>query len=96
VLQQQQIVLLIKEELTSEYARTIFPKSFLNEIVKNLQTEKKVKNLDKKNLLQLIKNVIPIKYRKYIAQKKSTLILDENTLGFRVFIICKMHKKLNT
>lgn len=95
-LKNPQMVDLLTKELTSEYAKNIFPESFLNEVLGNLLNNREHPKSRNMNLINLIKKAIPLKYKKYLKQKNNTLTMDENTLGFRLLIICRMHKILST
>lgn len=97
VLKKEGLVKLIKEELSSPYARSIFPETFLTQVVKNLQekNDDKMKKIPL-SLKDIVKNALPLGIKKFLSQNKSSLILDENILAFRVFIICRMHKILKT
>jgi asparagine synthetase B (glutamine-hydrolysing) len=89
------MVSLIKDELSSPYAANIFPESFLIEVMKNLKVQKITNDVKKRRGINFIKDAIPLKLKKFLSQRKKHLTLDENILGFRVMIICRMHKKLS-
>ena len=89
------MVELIKKELSSSNAKAIFPEDFLSQVIQNLKVEEKEEKIKNKSFLKLIKQSIPINLKKFLSQRKTSLILDDNVLGFRILIICKMHKNLN-
>ncbi|CAL66973.1 asparagine synthase-related protein [Christiangramia forsetii] len=95
IVKQKNMVDLIKKELSSHYAKTIFPEGFLTQVIKNLKVENGKEKIRNKNILKLIKQSLPINFKKFLSRNRTSLILDENVLGFRILIICKMHKKLN-
>ncbi|MDX1718631.1 MAG: hypothetical protein R3353_00585 [Salegentibacter mishustinae] len=94
VLRTQEFVALIKEELTSDYAQCIFPESFLNQVIKDLN----IQNLEPHtlSLASRIKKIIPMTIKKTLLNtKKSSLNLDPNILAFRILIISRMHRDLS-
>lgn len=95
VLRQEKLVELIKQELNSEYARRIFPQQFLEEVIENLKIKRNETN-KKLSFFEKIKRLIPQRIKAYIAQQKPSLHLDDNILAFRIFIISRMHKELNS
>ena len=93
-LKRKDIVSLIKKELLSDYAQTIFPNAFLNQVVNSLETIT-LNNNEKKGIVKRIKSFFPKKLKAFFLPKqKNSLTLDENILGFRIFIICRMHRIL--
>lgn len=95
ILKQEELVKIIKTELSDAYAKTIFPENFLKEVIKDLKINRKQTKIKTKTLLEIAKESIPVNFKKFLLQNKTSMILDENTLGFRIFIICRMHKILN-
>lgn len=95
ILRQPEIVEIIKQELSSENAAEIFPQDFLDQVIKNLKTENKLVKVKSKSIMEIARNSLPVNFKKFLSRKKTSLILDENTLGFRLFIICRMNKILN-
>lgn len=93
LLYNENFVKLIKNELSSNYARQIFPASFLDKVISQLKTV--IKEKKQFNPVSEIKKYIPKKVRWYLAQKNPFLYLDENRLAFRIYIIIKMHRTLN-
>ncbi|UJH91310.1 asparagine synthase-related protein [Antarcticibacterium sp. 1MA-6-2] len=96
ILRQEDFVELIKKELSSDYAKKIFPETFLNEVIKNIKKGKQNESQQKRGAVDRLKGLIPLKIKTYLAQQKSSLHLDENKLAFRIFIICRMHKELSS
>jgi len=90
----QEFVDLIKNELSSNYAEKFFPKSFLNQLILNLKV-KGSSNQKESDLFKKLKDIVPKKVKIYLAHQRPQLHLDENVLAFRVFIICKMHRKFS-
>lgn len=95
IVKQRSMVSLIKEELSSADAKAIFPEDFLNQVIQNLRIENKEKKIKNKSFLKLVKQSIPTNFKRFLSQRRNTLMLDDNVLGFRVLIICRMHKKLS-
>lgn len=95
ILKQGEIVEIIKQELSSENAAEIFPKDFLTQVINNLKTENKLVEIKSKGLMEMAKNSLPVNLKKLLSRNKTYFTLDENTLGFRLFIICRMNRILN-
>ena len=95
ITKQKNMVDLIEKELSSTTAKAIFPEDFLQQVIRNLKVENKEDKIKNKNFLELIKQSIPINFKKFLYQRKTSLKLDDNILGFRILIICRMYKNLN-
>lgn len=94
VLRQEDYKNIIIKELSSDYAKSLFPTDFLEQITENILKPKNKKSSEK-GFLSNIKPLIPRKLKIYLAHKTVSLYLDEHILAFRIFIICRMHRKLN-
>ncbi len=92
IFKEKEVLVLLNKELGSNSATTIFPASFLNEVL--LKINKKKKTDSRQSLLSLIKNLVPKKIKKIILKETFTSTLDYNLLAFRVFLICRMVKLL--
>lgn len=87
----------IISEINSKTALRIFPKNFLGDLNASLkETEKS----DSKSILKKIKQsavqFLPDRLKKYLVKSFQTPSLDTHTLGFRVMIIIKMYRILQT
>lgn len=96
VLKEEDFVALIKTELSSYYAKKLFPSDFLEQVISNLKIQENNTPSTQKGFMGKLKSFIPKKLKKYLAQQQKSLILDENILGFRIFIICKMHRMFSS
>jgi asparagine synthetase B (glutamine-hydrolysing) len=94
ILREETSVNLLKDELQSEYARKIFPESFLNQVINNLKIAQR-NPVVKKGIRNKLISLVPLKLKKFVVQNKTSLNLDENLLAFRILIICRMHKELS-
>jgi uncharacterized protein with von Willebrand factor type A (vWA) domain len=93
LLRRQDIVKEVKRELNSENTKLIFPKDFLEEVVRKMQSSQK--NTPKTSIFSSkLKSFIPQSIKKRIAQNQNFLIMDDNLLAFRIYIICRMHEIL--
>ncbi len=92
ILLNRELVNLIKMELSTEKAKSIFPKEFLEQITLKLQTENKEHSFS--IIKKYISDKLPLKLKKKIYRKVLAPSLDINILGFRVFLICKMNELL--
>jgi len=92
IFREKEVLVLLNKELSSNFAKTIFPDSFLNEML--LKINKKNKTDSKKSFLTLIKNFVPKKIKKIILKETFNSTLDYNLLAFRIFLICRMVKLL--
>jgi hypothetical protein len=90
----EEFVDLIKNELSSDYAEKLFPKPFLNQLVSNLKV-KEISSQKESDLFKKLKDITPKRVKTYLAHQNPKLRLDENVLAFRVFIICRMHRKFS-
>jgi hypothetical protein len=98
VLKQKQIVDYMKNELSSDDAGTLFPEEFLSFILKGITI------MDKYTMSQagsfsprsFIGDLTPRFVREAIRKKVIHYSVDGNILAFRVLLICKTYKVLNT
>ncbi|SHF90756.1 Asparagine synthase [Salegentibacter echinorum] len=93
LLRREDIVAEIKRGLNSKNAELIFPKNFLDEILGNMKSSNN-KALKTTSPLSKFKNLIPSSIKKRIAQRNDSLIMDDNLLAFRIYIIINMNKIL--
>ena len=96
ILKSEKIVALMKEELNSDYAQSIFSKEFLEYVIGSMtiKINSEGRKSNKKILITYLKNMVPwsVKKRLFSIRKRS---MDPNLMAFRIFIIIYMHKLLN-
>ncbi len=97
ILKKKQMVNLLKNELNSEFARTIFPVAFLDFVIKGIISEDQLglTNGRTSHARSYFKKVIPHFVKDVIRSEITLPIVDPNLLAFRVLMICKMIKTLN-
>ncbi len=88
---------LLLTELTSDVAKHIFPGSFLDYLIMNLNYNDHTITTEVRSssFLSLIKRIIPRSF-KNIMQKMILPQVDFNILAFRVLMICRMYKILSS
>lgn len=97
ILKQQQFVKMLKEQLSDDEARKIFPDNFLKLVIKEMKSE----DLDRKpngnsvSLFTLLKNLIPQVIRESLRNRAILPTMDDNLVAFRVMLISKMNSILN-
>lgn len=97
ILRQKKITNLLKKELSSNNAKSIFPAEFLDYILKGIKTERQAKTT-KSSLSSLKASIIRIVpgYIKNAIRGSGVLpSVDHNRLAFRVFLINRMNAILN-
>jgi hypothetical protein len=96
LLRQKQVVAIIKDELSSNFAKTIFPGEFLDFIQKGIksQDQKKSFGLNPSSLKASVTRVLPRFVKNAIRDKISLPAVDPNMLAFRLFLVSKMNKIL--
>jgi hypothetical protein len=97
ILKQEQIVNLVKNELSSNVAKTLFPAAFLDFVLKGIKSKGQIKTVKTNSfsLRSFIGMIIPRFLKETLRNKVVLPSLDNNILAFRVFLICKMNKILN-
>ncbi|WP_289062465.1 hypothetical protein [uncultured Zobellia sp.] len=95
ILQHNDIVTFIREELSSDYARSVLPEAILTDTIKKLKITDKSSTIKRespaKKALAAIKKLAP-KFIKNILIANRDLKIDPNILAFRLYIIVFMHK----
>ncbi|WP_282163349.1 hypothetical protein, partial [Ulvibacterium marinum] len=95
ILKSEKIVALMKKEMNSDYAKSIFSQDLLEYVIGSMRVEKNGggRKSHKKILKDYFKRMVPysIKYRLLSVRKRS---IDPNVLAFRIFITIYMHKLL--
>ena len=89
IFKQQDMIDLVSAKLRDEKAMVIFPREFLEKLI--IQINKKQQEPGRKTkLVNLLKNLVPKKWKKMILKQNFTPKLDEHVLAFRVFLILRM------
>lgn len=96
IVKRKDMVDLIKKEFCSSYATTLFPKEFLAQVVSNLRIDSEIKKIRSNRLIRIVKQSLPLNFKRFLSQRKQSLLLDDNLLAFRILIICRMHRKLSS
>jgi len=97
ILMQKKIVNVLKEELSSKNAKSIFPTNFLDYILKGIKSTQQTK-MTKSGSFSLkasVKKFVPIYIKNVIRDNRLLPSVDHNILAFRVFLISKMNAILN-
>ena len=96
ILESEKIVAIMKKEMDSDYAQSIFSKDLLEYVLKSMKIEKnrEGRKSNKKILIAFLKSIVPysVKYRILSVRKQ---LININVLAFRIFMIIYMHKLLN-
>ncbi len=87
-------VKILREELLSPHAKALFPEEFLQEITSELRENLPQTTSKKAKFIKYLKKLIPSKIKKRIAQNTTSLHLDINKLGYRIYLICWMNRIL--
>jgi asparagine synthetase B (glutamine-hydrolysing) len=93
IFRQNEMVQMVKEELNSPMAKSIFSQDLLSYVLENMTTSHN-KNQNHKNLIRRLKRMIPKRIKKRLLKETFTPNADMNMVGFRLFMITKMHKLL--
>lgn len=96
ILSNPEFVALLKKKLTSNNARALFSKDFLDPVIEGLSTtdNKKRTKSGASSLKSYLKKIMPAFVKDLILTKMS-ISLNNNILAFRIFIILKMYEVLN-
>ncbi|MFW5804446.1 MAG: asparagine synthase-related protein, partial [bacterium] len=92
-LEQEEVASLLRQEIKNNLENDIFPKDFLNHVLENIKISNKTK---KKNRafydLSVIKSKLPSFIKNIVIDNiSSTSLIDYNRLGFRIYIVLRMH-----
>jgi hypothetical protein len=96
ILTQNQLVNLLKNELSSNNAKSIFQEEFLDFVLKGLITENRINqvNVNSFFLKVIVKKMVPRFIKNILREKHILHSVDPNILAFRIFIISRMKKIL--
>ena len=94
IFRQREMVKMVKEELNSSLAKSIFSEDLLSHVIEKV-TITSEKNLNNKSLLKKIKRWIPKSIKKRVLKETFTPNADMNRVAFRLFLIIRMHKLLD-
>ncbi len=96
ILKEKKIVELIRNELSSDIAKTIFPVSFLNFVLKGIKSKDESITIktNSASLRSIINKNLP-RFLNNILRKIFLPSVDPNVLGFRVLLICRMNRILH-
>ncbi|MDT0677459.1 asparagine synthase-related protein [Autumnicola musiva] len=95
IVAQADFVKIIKQELSTQHALTIFPEDFLNDVNSKLKDENQTQTLSIASFKRLISSILPLKMKKKIYKKVINPSLNNNILAFRLAIICRMTRIFN-
>jgi len=87
---------LLKEEVSSERAKSIFPDDFLHEVLKGIRSHQKIDRMKTRSfsIKDFVKKLMPGFIKKGLRKYVFLPPLDPNTLAFRVFLVSKMNTVL--
>ena len=96
ILKKKQIADLLKNELSSDHAKTLFPVEFLDFVIKGIISKNQMEtvNVNSFPTRSFIKKLTPKFLRDIIRNKIVLPSIDPNLLAFRVLLISKMNKTL--
>jgi asparagine synthetase B (glutamine-hydrolysing) len=96
ILMENQFVNLLKNELGSIDAKSLFPDDFLDFILKGIRSESRVaaKKVDSSSLKTRINKLVPPFIKNFLREKYLLHSIDPNVLAFRVFLITRMNNIL--
>ena len=96
LLKMKQIVNLIKQELTSNEAKVLFPNKFLDFVLSRIKTNHQLTPVKSKSfsIKSSIRRISPL-FIKKVIRKVVLPKVDSNVLAFRIFLIINMNKILN-
>lgn len=102
ILRTPKIANLVINELSTTFARTLFPNDLLEYILNNIEVIDYISLKRKKSLKTILKQYIPASFKtflKNLAKKQKIkapkkLQIDPNIIAFRAYIICKMNRIL--
>lgn len=97
ILKQKDLVRLLRNELNSENARTIFPGDFLDFVLKGINSRDNLEPANGKSYKAIsnFKKVIPHFVKEVIRSEIALPFIDSNLLAFRVLMISKMFMTLS-
>ena len=83
----------MKDEISSENAKSILPDEFLSTILDEIKTESSVQKTQSKLSLFVshLKSKIPSHIKIIVRDSIIPLSLDSNVIAFRVYIMCRMN-----
>ncbi len=90
-----EVVEFIREELSSDYAKTLLPEALIDFVLQNIKTSTASISTKRPLLLRILKPMTPKIVRKWKYSSTLMRTLDLNTLGFRACLICRMTKILS-
>ena len=95
IFKEKQMVDVLKNELSSDVARSLFPADFLEFIRKGIKSKERIKTpeTDSFSLGSSLKKYVP-RFLKNTLREKVLPSIDPNVLAFRVLLICRMNKTL--
>lgn len=94
ILKEEEFVDLLKKELSSIHAKTIFPSEFLDYVIKNIKTRVVSDDKQKPSVFEFFIKVTPGWIKRWFVSS-SHINIDSNTLAFRMYITSNMHRILN-
>jgi len=97
ILMQKQFVNLLKQELSSKNAMSIFPDDFLDYVSEGIRTreQEKTTGIGLFSLKEFLKRILPRYIKNIIRDNISLPIVNPNILAFRVFLTSRMNAILN-
>ncbi len=89
-------ILLMKEELSAEYMKDIFPEAFLKKVLGKLQQPDSISkgNGFKNKLRTIIRLYFPSRVKELMYSILRKPVVDNNTLAFRIYLTGIMYKQL--
>lgn len=96
LLRKREVVELMRNEIQSEGAKRIFNRDFLEYVLRGIRGESSSNKETKKKAWRDIKWLVPHFVRTRIRELVAKPSLDGNVLAFRVFLILRMRKVLNS
>ncbi|MDT0677460.1 hypothetical protein [Autumnicola musiva] len=92
-LKQEEIVEIIRGELSSHSSTSIFPRNFINDVLSKIRVQHNSKDWYGSGITR-IKALIPKKFKRGVKGKEKFHVMDYNLLAFRMFIISRMNRIL--
>jgi hypothetical protein len=95
ILKTRDVVLVLREALTSATARGIFPQSFLELIdTKIVRADTPARIGWKSQLRRLIRPLVPGVLKIQVPRSSPATMIDFNAVAFRIYLICRMYELL--
>jgi hypothetical protein len=96
IFREKQMAGLLKNELSSDTARSLFSANFLEFISRGIKSKDKITTpkTESFSLISSFKKYLP-RFLKNAIQEKVLPSIDSNILAFRVLLICRMYRTLN-